>query len=71
MFPLVKEWLRFLHPLSGKIAKVLVLELDNTLWGGAVGEDGWHELSWGLNSPEPPIRRFRGLCWISTDAESW
>lgn len=26
--------------LSGKIRKCLVLDLDNTLWGGVVGEDG-------------------------------
>jgi FkbH-like protein len=37
---LAREWLRFLVPLSGKIAKVLVADLDNTLWGGVIGEDG-------------------------------
>jgi FkbH-like protein len=37
---LVQEWLRFIHPLSGKICKVLVTDLDNTLWGGVAGEDG-------------------------------
>ena len=37
---LAQEWLRFLHPLSGRIGKVLVTDLDNTLWGGVVGEDG-------------------------------
>jgi predicted enzyme involved in methoxymalonyl-ACP biosynthesis len=34
------EWLRFVHPLRGKVCKVLVTDLDNTLWGGVVGEDG-------------------------------
>jgi FkbH-like protein len=37
---LAREWLRYLHPLSGRIAKVAVVDLDNTLWGGVVGEDG-------------------------------
>jgi len=37
---LAREWLRYLHPLSGRIAKVVVVDLDNTLWGGVVGEDG-------------------------------
>src|SRR5207248_1380888 len=37
---LAGEWLRFLHPLTGKVCKVLVTDLDNTLWGGVVGEDG-------------------------------
>jgi FkbH-like protein len=37
---LSREWMRFLAPLSGKVAKVLVVDLDNTLWGGVIGEDG-------------------------------
>ncbi len=37
---LAEEWLRFLVPLSGRVCKVLVCDLDNTLWGGVVGEDG-------------------------------
>lgn len=51
MLPLVKEWLRFLHPLSGKIAKVLVLDLDNTLWGGTIGEDGMAGIQLGAEYP--------------------
>ena len=27
-------------PLTGKVAKALVVDLDNTLWGGVIGEDG-------------------------------
>lgn len=34
------EWLRHLHPLAGRSAKVLVVDLDNTMWGGVVGEVG-------------------------------
>jgi len=34
------EWLRYLVPISGCICKVLVVDLDNTLWGGVIGEDG-------------------------------
>jgi len=37
---LSNEWMRFLAPLTGKIAKALVVDLDNTLWGGVIGEDG-------------------------------
>ena len=37
---MAQEWLRFLHPLCGRIGKVLVTDLDNTLWGGVIGEDG-------------------------------
>lgn len=37
---LTREWLRFLHPLTGRVAKALITDLDNTLWGGVIGEDG-------------------------------
>ena len=37
---LAREWLRFIVPLAGKSAKALVVDLDNTLWGGVIGEDG-------------------------------
>ncbi len=40
MIHLAREWLRFLVPLSGRSAKALVVDLDNTLWGGVIGEDG-------------------------------
>jgi len=40
MLPLVTEWLKFIHPLTGKICKVLAVDLDNTLWSGVLGEDG-------------------------------
>ncbi|MFN0088636.1 MAG: HAD-IIIC family phosphatase [Blastocatellia bacterium] len=40
MLPLVREWLRYLHPITGRICKALVVDLDNTLWGGVIGEDG-------------------------------
>ena len=34
------EWLKYLVPMSGRISKALVVDLDNTLWGGVLGEDG-------------------------------
>ena len=37
---LTTEWLRHLVPLSGRVAKALVVDLDDTLWGGIVGEVG-------------------------------
>ena len=37
---LSNEWIRFLAPLTGKLSKALVVDLDNTLWGGVIGEDG-------------------------------
>jgi FkbH-like protein len=35
-----REYLRFILPLAGRLSKVLAVDLDNTLWGGIVGEDG-------------------------------
>jgi FkbH-like protein len=37
---LCRQWARFLHPITGKVCKALVCDLDNTLWGGVIGEDG-------------------------------
>ncbi len=37
---LANEWVRHLAPLCGRSSKVLVCDLDNTLWSGVVGEDG-------------------------------
>lgn len=40
MIHLARQWMRFIHPMSGRICKALVVDLDNTLWGGVIGEDG-------------------------------
>ena len=48
---LAREWLRFLVPLSGKTAKVLVADLDNTMWGGVIGEDGMAGIKLGAEYP--------------------
>lgn len=32
---------------EGKIKKCMILDLDNTLWGGVVGDDGWEHLQIG------------------------
>lgn len=53
---MVREWLRFLHPLAGRIAKVLVTDLDNTLWGGVIGEDGMTGIKLGVEYPGAAYR---------------
>jgi FkbH-like protein len=52
------EWLRFLHPLTGKIAKCVAVDLDNTLWGGVIGEEGMTGIRLG---PEYPGAAFQEL----------
>lgn len=58
LFYLAREWMRFLVPLAGKTAKVLVADLDNTLWGGIIGEDGINGIKLG---PEYPGAAFQQL----------
>ena len=41
------EIMRILVPLAGRSCKVIACDLDNTLWGGIVGEDGLQNLHVG------------------------
>jgi FkbH-like protein len=45
------EWIRFIVPLAGKIAKAVAVDLDNTLWGGILGEDGPEGIKLGVEYP--------------------
>jgi FkbH-like protein len=42
---------RLIGAARGKARKCLVLDLDNTLWGGVVGDDGVESLVLGSNNP--------------------
>lgn len=53
---MVREWMRFIHPLSGKIAKALAVDLDNTLWGGVIGEDGLAGIRLSLEAGGAPYQ---------------
>ncbi|HET9532461.1 MAG TPA: HAD-IIIC family phosphatase, partial [Blastocatellia bacterium] len=53
---LVKEWLRYIHPLSGRVCKVLVTDLDNTIWRGVIGEDGIEGIRCGPQYPGSTCR---------------
>lgn len=37
----------FLNAATGKARKLIILDLDNTMWGGIVGETGWEGLRLG------------------------
>ncbi len=62
LLPMAREWMRFVvplsAPLSGRTAKVLVVDLDNTLWGGVIGEDGMAGIKVG---PEYPGAAYQAL----------
>jgi FkbH-like protein len=40
-----------LNGLGGRSRKLVILDLDDTLWGGIVGEVGWEELKLGGHDP--------------------
>jgi len=44
--------LRVIGALRGRSRKVLVLDLDNTLWGGVIGDDGVNGIRLGQGSPQ-------------------
>ena len=43
---------RLLGAMRGKSRKCLVLDLDNTCWGGVIGDDGLEGIRIGMGSPE-------------------
>ena len=49
---LSQRLLGYVLPLQGQVKKCLVLDCDNTLWGGIVGEDGWAQLKIGTDTAE-------------------
>tara|TARA_Y100000590_G_scaffold463122_1_gene629066 strand:- start:29736 stop:31457 length:1722 start_codon:yes stop_codon:yes gene_type:complete len=44
------ELMSYIKPLTGTNRKCIVLDLDNTLWGGVVGEDGFDGIELGHTS---------------------
>ena len=49
--------------LYGRNKKALVLDLDNTLWGGIVGDDGVDGLAIGPEVPEGQVyAEFQSYC---------
>jgi FkbH-like protein len=48
---LALEYVKFFRALAGKAKKCLVLDLDNTLWGGVLGEDGPRGIQLGPDYP--------------------
>jgi FkbH-like protein len=45
--------------MKGLTARLLVLDLDNTLWGGVVGEDGVHGIKIGEDYPGNIFKEFQ------------
>ncbi|MFZ5632078.1 MAG: HAD-IIIC family phosphatase [Bacillota bacterium] len=45
------EYVKFIRALKGRAKKCLVLDCDNTLWGGIIGEDGINNIQIGKTYP--------------------
>ncbi|MEI6044647.1 MAG: HAD-IIIC family phosphatase [Chloroflexota bacterium] len=56
---LAAEYTRYIKALKGQTRKCLVLDLDNTLWGGIVGEDGFAGLQLGSEAPGNAYNSFQ------------
>ena len=56
---LVGEWLRHYRALHGLSRKCVVLDLDNTLWGGVLGEDGADGILLGNHPAGRAFHRFQ------------
>jgi FkbH-like protein len=56
---LAGEYVKFLRALAGGSKKCLVLDLDNTLWGGVVGEDGLGGIGLGPMYPGSAFVEFQ------------
>jgi FkbH-like protein len=48
---LAQHLARLIASASGRMKKCLVLDLDNTLWGGVIGDDGLENITLGRETP--------------------
>jgi FkbH-like protein len=56
---LALEYVKFFRALTGKTRKCLVLDLDNTLWGGILGEEGPQGIQLGPDYPGSAYLEFQ------------
>ena len=59
LVPLGQEYGKLIRALRGKTKKCLVLDCDNTLWGGVIGEDGLSGIKLGLTYPGSAYHAFQ------------
>jgi len=59
LLPIAQVYGNFIRALKGKAKKCLILDCDNTLWGGIVGEDGLQGIEIGANHPGSCFRDFQ------------
>lgn len=58
---LAREYMRFIKSFSKRNRKVIVLDLDNTIWGGLAGEEGIEGVQIGGDYPGIAFKQFQYL----------
>jgi FkbH-like protein len=56
---LAAEWMAYVRAATGRSRKCIVVDLDNTLWGGAVGEEGPLGIALGPDYPGIAYQNFQ------------
>ncbi len=56
---LSQHYMRYFRALTGRTKKCLIVDLDNTLWGGVIGEDGIEGIQLGPNYPGSAFVEFQ------------
>ncbi len=56
---IVSDLCRYIISALGKVKKCIILDLDNTLWGGIVGEDGFSGIILGEDYPGSCFRELQ------------
>lgn len=56
---LADQYMAYIKPLKSMIKKCIVLDLDNTLWGGIIGEDGIAGIKLGQEPEGMPFIEFQ------------
>jgi FkbH-like protein len=56
---LAEEYAKIIRAIYGMAKKCIVLDLDNTLWGGIVGEDGFNGIKLGESYPGKCYKDFQ------------
>jgi FkbH-like protein len=59
---LAAEYAVFVRALTGRVRKCLVLDCDNTLWSGILGEDGYERIAMGSSHPGSAYRDVQRVC---------
>ena len=59
LLPFAEETVKIIRATLGKSKKCLVLDMDNTLWGGVIGEDGVNGISLGHDVTGRPYALFQ------------